>query len=90
MEIWEKLPKYRYGKVVEAEQELEKLKAQMTKTQSNNPMLKEEISSEDVAEVVARWTGIPVNKMLQSDREKLIKLEEELGKRVAGQKRKRL
>ncbi|MEQ8359103.1 MAG: ATP-dependent chaperone ClpB [Cytophagales bacterium] len=81
-----KVAEIRYGKVVEAEQELEKLKAQMTKTQSNNPMLKEEISSEDVAEVVARWTGIPVNKMLQSDREKLIKLEEELGKRVAGQK----
>ncbi len=76
----------RYGKVVEAEQELEKLKAQMAKIQSDSPMLKEEISSEDVAEVVARWTGIPVNKMLQSDREKLIKLEEELGKRVAGQK----
>ncbi|QNL21181.1 ATP-dependent chaperone ClpB [Hyphobacterium sp. CCMP332] len=81
-----KVAEIRYGKVVEAEQELEKLKAQMAKNQSNSPMLKEEISSEDVAEVVARWTGIPVNKMLQSDREKLIKLEEELGKRVAGQK----
>ena len=48
--------------------------------------MKEEVDSEDIAEVVAKWTGIPVSKMLQSDREKLIHLEEELGRRVAGQK----
>lgn len=81
-----KVAEIRYGKVVEAEQDLEKLKSQMTEMQSNSPMLKEEINSEDVAEVVARWTGIPVNKMLQSDREKLLHLEEELGNRVAGQR----
>ncbi len=80
-----KVAEIRYGKVVEAEKELEKLKSQMIEMQSDSPMLKEEINSEDIAEIVARWTGIPVNKMLQSDREKLIHLEEELGKRVAGQ-----
>ncbi len=80
-----KVAEIRYGKLVEAEKELEKHKIQMSEMQADSPMLKEEINSEDIAEVVARWTGIPVNKMLQSEREKLLHLEIELGKRVAGQ-----
>ncbi len=74
----------RYGKVVQSEQNLEKLKEQM-KSMQDGAMLKEEVDTEDIAEVVAKWTGIPLSKMLQSDREKLLHLEEELGKRVAGQ-----
>ena len=76
----------RYGKITEAEQKLEEYKAKMKEMQGEKSLLKEEVDSEDIAEVVAKWTGIPVSKMLQSDREKLLKLEEELGKRVAGQK----
>jgi ATP-dependent Clp protease ATP-binding subunit ClpB len=76
----------RYGKIREAEQKLEELQKQVVDMQNNgNPMLKEVVTSEDIAEVVAKWTGIPVSKMLQSDREKLLNLEKELGKRVAGQ-----
>ena len=74
-----------YGKIPEAESRLEKLKKELESMQGGKSLLKEEVSSEDIAEVVARWTGIPVSKMLQSDREKLLQLEEELGKRVAGQ-----
>jgi len=75
----------RYGKVVQSEQQLEKLKEQMVSMQ-DGAMLKEEVSTEDIAEVVAKWTGIPLSKMLQSDREKLLHLEDELGRRVAGQR----
>lgn len=76
----------RYGKIKESEAKLEQLKAQITEMRENgNPLLKEEVTSEDIAEVVAKWTGVPVSKMLQSDREKLLQLEVELGKRVAGQ-----
>ena len=75
----------RYGKLVEAEKTLEDFQQQLTEMQEETSLLKEEVDSEDIAEVVAKWTGIPVTKMLQSDREKLIHLEEELGKRVAGQ-----
>jgi len=75
----------RYGKVVEAEKNLEALQKQLNEMQGESSLLKEEVSPEDIAEVVARWTGIPVTKMLQSEREKLIYLEEELGRRVAGQ-----
>jgi ATP-dependent Clp protease ATP-binding subunit ClpB len=76
----------RYGKIVEAEQKLEVLKQQLEEMQRDeNALLKEEVDSEDIAEVVAKWTGIPVSKMLQTDREKLLHLEEELGARVAGQ-----
>lgn len=74
----------RYGKIVESEQKLETLKNQMAEM-SESALLKEEVSAEDIAEVVAKWTGIPVSKMLQSDREKLLHLENELSKRVAGQ-----
>ena len=76
----------RYGKITEAERKLEDLKLKMREMQGEKTLLKEEVDSEDIAEVVAKWTGIPVSKMLQSEREKLLHLEEELGKRVAGQK----
>ena len=75
----------RYGKIPQSEAKLEELKAQMDEMQTGNSLLKEEVDAEDIAEVVAKWTGIPVSKMLQSDREKLLHLEKELGKRVAGQ-----
>lgn len=75
----------RYGKITEAEKKLEAYKAQLDEMQGESSLLKEEVDSEDIAEVVAKWTGIPVAKMLQSEREKLLHLEAELGKRVAGQ-----
>ena len=75
----------RYGKITEAEQRLQSLQEKMKGLQGEHSLLKEEVDSEDIAEVVAKWTGIPVSKMLQSEREKLLTLEEELGKRVAGQ-----
>jgi ATP-dependent Clp protease ATP-binding subunit ClpB len=75
----------RYGKIQEAEKHLQQLQNQVAEKQGENPMLKEEVTSEDIAEIVAKWTGVPVSKMLQSDREKLLNLETELGKRVAGQ-----
>jgi ATP-dependent Clp protease ATP-binding subunit ClpB len=76
----------RYGKIIESERKLEELKQQLRELHAGSAMLKEEVYAEDIAEVVAKWTGIPLSKMLQSEREKLLKLEEELGKRVAGQK----
>ena len=75
----------RYGKIVESEKRLNKLKEQMESMRGESPLLKEEVDSEDIAEVVAKWTGIPVSKMLQSERDKLLYLEKELNKRVAGQ-----
>ena len=75
----------RYGKVKEAEGQIEKLHTEFLAIQKDSAMIKEEVTSEDIAEVVARWTGIPVAKMLQSEREKLLHLEEELHKRVVGQ-----
>lgn len=75
----------RYGKVKEAEGQIEKLHSEFLVIQKDSAMIKEEVTSEDIAEVVARWTGIPVAKMLQSEREKLLHLEEELHKRVVGQ-----
>jgi ATP-dependent Clp protease ATP-binding subunit ClpB len=80
-----KVAEIRYGKIIESEKTLERLKKKMTEIQKDSPLLKEEVDSEDIAEVVSRWTGIPVSKMLQSEMEKLLHLEEELGKRVAGQ-----
>jgi ATP-dependent Clp protease ATP-binding subunit ClpB len=76
----------RYGKITESEQKLELFKQKMIEMQGEKSMLKEEVDADDIGEVVAKWTGIPVTKMLQSEREKLLYLEEELGKRVAGQK----
>lgn len=75
----------RYGKITEAEQRLKSLQEKMKSLQGEHSLLKEEVDAEDIAEVVAKWTGIPVSKMIQSEREKLLSLEEELGKRVAGQ-----
>jgi ATP-dependent Clp protease ATP-binding subunit ClpB len=78
-----KVAELRYGRIQEAEKNLEEWQKQVR--QSDNALLKEEVSAEDIAEVVAKWTGIPVTKMLQSEREKLLHLEAELGKRIAGQ-----
>jgi ATP-dependent Clp protease ATP-binding subunit ClpB len=80
-----KVAEIRYGKILEAEKRLDELQKKVREMQGENSLLKEEVDSEDIAEVVAKWTGIPVSKMLQSDREKLLHLEQELGKRVAGQ-----
>ncbi len=75
----------RYGKIKESQDKLENLKKDLEVKQSGSRMLKEEVTSEDIAGVVSRWTGIPVTKMIQSEREKLLHLEQELHKRVAGQ-----
>ena len=80
-----KVAEIRYGKLVEAEEQLNHLHDKMREMQGEASLLKEEVDSEDIAEVVAKWTGIPVSKMLQSEREKLLYLEEELTKSVAGQ-----
>ena len=75
----------RYGTIRERQQEVDKLKAALLENQSDSRMLKEEVTAEDIAGVVSRWTGIPVSKMIQSEREKLLHLEKELHTRVAGQ-----
>ncbi len=75
----------RYGKITESEQKLQDLQKQLVAMQGESSLLKEEVDAEDIAEVVAKWTGIPVSKMLQSERDKLLHLEDELGRRVAGQ-----
>ncbi len=75
----------RYGKTQEATAKLEQFKKELNQMQVNSALVKEEIGSEEIAEVVARWTGIPVTRMLQSEREKLLHLEDELHKRVIGQ-----
>jgi ATP-dependent Clp protease ATP-binding subunit ClpB len=80
-----KVAEIRYGKIKEAQEELEKHQNELKENQSESSLIKEEVTYEDIAEVVAKWTGIPVTKMLQSDREKLLKLEDELHKRVVGQ-----
>ncbi len=80
-----KVAEIRYGKITEAEKNLKDLQIKMKEMQGGHSLLKEEVDSEDIAEVVAKWTGIPVSRMLQTEREKLLNLEEELGRRVAGQ-----
>lgn len=80
-----KVAEIRYGKIQETEKQLELLKSSLIEVQSRSKMIKEEVTSEEVAEVVAKWTGIPVQKMLESDVSKLLKLEEVLHKRVVGQ-----
>lgn len=75
----------RYGRIGEKETEIEKIKAELGKMHASGSMIKEEVDTEDIAEVVSRWTGIPVSRMLQSEREKLLHMEEELHKRVVGQ-----
>lgn len=81
-----KVAEIRYGKIVESEKKLADLNKKMEEMRGDSPLLKEEVDNEDIAEVVAKWTGIPVSRMLQSEREKLLKLEKELARRVAGQK----
>ena len=75
----------RYGKIRDAENTIEQAKADLNKVQGDHPLIDEEVSYQDVAEIVSRWTGIPVTKMMQTEREKLLHLEEELHKRVVGQ-----
>jgi ATP-dependent Clp protease ATP-binding subunit ClpB len=75
----------RYGKIRDAEANIEKAKAELVKVQGDHPLIDEEVTHQDVAEIVSRWTGIPVKKMMQSEREKLLNLEKELHKRVVGQ-----
>lgn len=80
-----KVAEIRYGRIKDAEANLEKFNQQLIEAQSGEAMIKEEVDSEDIAEVVSRWTGVPVKRMLQSEREKLLHLEEELHRRVVGQ-----
>jgi ATP-dependent Clp protease ATP-binding subunit ClpB len=80
-----KVAELRYGKIKESQERLEKLQDELANQQSAGTLIKEEVTNEDIAEVVAKWTGIPVTKMLQSEREKLLQLEDVLHKRVVGQ-----
>ena len=80
-----KVAEIRYGKLKELEDKLNKAQEALNEKQSKSSLIKEEVTSEDVAEVVAKWTGVPVQKMLQSDKEKLLKLEDELHTQVVGQ-----
>ena len=80
-----KVAEIRYGKIKQAEEKLEKSKEQLLLLQANSKMIKEEVDVEEIADVVSKWTGIPVNKMLESEVSKLLKLEDELHKRVVGQ-----
>jgi len=80
-----KVAEIRYGKIREAEGKIEEFKSNLTELQQHSAMVNEEVTAEDVAVVVSRWTGIPVTRMLQAEREKLLHLEQELHKRVVGQ-----
>jgi ATP-dependent Clp protease ATP-binding subunit ClpB len=80
-----KVAEIRYGKANELKRRLDEANRKLADLQSERKMLKEEVDDEDIAEVVSRWTGIPVSKMLEGEREKLIRMEERLGKRVVGQ-----
>ena len=80
-----KVAELRYGKIAESEAAIAKAKEQLIKVQGDHPLVDEEVKADDVAEIVSRWTGIPVHKMMQSEREKLLNLESELHKRVVGQ-----
>lgn len=80
-----KVAEIRYGKIKEAQEKLDEYQNQLIENQKGQSLIKEEVTHDDIAEVVAKWTGIPVTKMLQSEREKLLKLEDELHKRVVGQ-----
>ena len=80
-----KVAEIRYGKLQALNKEIEETQQKLHQMQGDNAMIKEEVDAEDIADVVSRWTGIPVSKMLQSEKEKLLHLEEELHKRVIGQ-----
>lgn len=75
----------RYGKIKESEKDIVEFKKQLSEIQKDNALVNEEVSAEDIAAIVSRWTGIPVNKMMQGEKEKLLHLEDELHKRVVGQ-----
>jgi len=81
-----KVAELRYGRIKETEAKLETSKEKLSQLQSNSKMIKEEVDSEEIAEVVSKWTGIPVSKMIESERTKLLKLEDELSRRVVGQR----
>ncbi|UAB84036.1 ATP-dependent chaperone ClpB [Zunongwangia sp. SCSIO 43204] len=80
-----KVAELRYGKIKEAQEKLERLQKEVQQKESGKSLIQEEVTNDDIAEVVAKWTGIPVTKMLQSEREKLLRLEDELHRRVVGQ-----
>ncbi len=80
-----KVAELRYGKIKDAQQKLSELEKELAEQEDGTSLIKEEVTREDIAEVVAKWTGIPVTRMLQSDREKLLTLENQLHKRVVGQ-----
>ncbi|HEX8268848.1 MAG TPA: ATP-dependent Clp protease ATP-binding subunit, partial [Flavobacterium sp.] len=80
-----KVAELRYGRIKEAQSRLETLQTQLQENQDGDSLIKEEVTREDIAEVVAKWTGVPVTKMLQGEREKLLRLEDELHRRVVGQ-----
>jgi ATP-dependent Clp protease ATP-binding subunit ClpB len=80
-----KVAEMRYGRIVEAQKNVDKLKTELKAMQADNAMINEEVDADQIAEVVSKWTGIPVTRMLQSDRERLLHLEDELHKRVVGQ-----
>ena len=80
-----KVAELRYGKIKDAQENLEKLQVELKEQQDAGTLIKEEVTNEDIADVVAKWTGIPVTKMLQSEKEKLLQLEDVLHKRVVGQ-----
>ena len=81
--ITQKVAEIQYGKLREKEEELSKVELEMQNHQ--NELIKEEVTAENISEVIAKWTGIPVTKLIQSEREKLLHLEDELHKRVVGQ-----
>ncbi|WP_026475502.1 ATP-dependent chaperone ClpB [Alkaliflexus imshenetskii] len=83
--LYDKVAELRYGRIKDAELTIDRLKSSLMEKQSDSAMIKEEVDAEDVAQVVSRWTGIPVSKMLRSERQKLLTIEAELHKRVVGQ-----
>ena len=80
-----KVAELRYGKIKEAESAIEEFKSELERKQANTALIREEVSAADIAEIVSNWTGIPVSKMMEGEREKLIRMEDELHKRVVGQ-----
>lgn len=82
---YERVAEIRYSKLTALEEDIKRIQEQLKSTQGGEAMIREEVTADDIAEVVSRWTGIPVSRMMQSEREKLLHLEEELHKRVIGQ-----
>ena len=82
---YERVAEIRYSKLTALEEDIKRIQEQLKSTQGGEVMIREEVTADDIAEVVSRWTGIPVSRMMQSEREKLLHLEEELHKRVIGQ-----